>query len=79
MESVVPEYDGLGLVREASGSTLTGIVPSNIYPTADGKTIIIGANTNPMFTRLCELMDKPNDSRTLAKPSVQSRSLRRTD
>jgi hypothetical protein len=27
----------------------------------------------------CELMDKPNDSRTLAKPSVQSRSLRRTD
>jgi len=56
MESVVPEYDGLGLVREASGSTLTGIVPSNIYPTADGKTIIIGANTNPMFARLCELM-----------------------
>lgn len=59
MESVVPEYDGLGLVREASGSTLTGIVPSNIYPTAEGKTIIIGANTNPMFARLCELMGKP--------------------
>ena len=59
MESVVPEYDALGLVREASGSTLTGIVPSNIYPTADGKTIIIGANTNPMFTRLCELMGNP--------------------
>ena len=56
MESMVPEYDGLGLVREPSGSTLTGIVPSNIYPTADGKTIIIGANTNPMFARLCELM-----------------------
>lgn len=59
MESVVPEYDALGLVREASGSTLTGIVPSNIYPTADGKTIIIGANTNPMFQRLCELMGNP--------------------
>lgn len=56
MESMVPEYDGMGIVREPSGSTLTGIVPSNIYPTADGKTIIIGANTNSMFQRLCELM-----------------------
>ncbi len=56
MEAVVPEFDGAGVVREASGSTLTGIVPSNIYPTLDGKTIIIGANTNPMFQRLCELM-----------------------
>ena len=56
MEAVVPEYDGAGVVREASGSTLTGIVPSNIYPTKDGKTIIIGANTNSMFQRMCELM-----------------------
>lgn len=58
MEGVVPEYSGAGVVREASGSTLTGIVPSNIYPTQDGKTIIIGANTNSMFQRLCELMGK---------------------
>jgi crotonobetainyl-CoA:carnitine CoA-transferase CaiB-like acyl-CoA transferase len=60
MESMVPEYDGAGVVREPSGSTLTGIVPSNIYPTKDGKTIIIGANTNPMFQRLCELMGRPD-------------------
>ncbi len=59
MEAVVPEYDGAGVVREMSGSTLTGIVPSNIYPTKDGKTIIIGANTNPMFQRMCDLMGKP--------------------
>ena len=56
MEAVVPEYDGARVVREPSGSTLTGIVPSNLYPTKDGKTIIIGANTNSMFQRLCELM-----------------------
>jgi len=48
----------MGIVREPSGSTLTGIVPSNTYPTGDGKTIIIGANTNSMFQRLCELMGK---------------------
>ncbi|MSR15575.1 MAG: CoA transferase [Gammaproteobacteria bacterium] len=59
MEGVVPEYSGAGVVRESSGSTLTGIVPSNIYPTHDGKTIIIGANTNSMFQRLCELMGQP--------------------
>lgn len=60
LEGVVPEYDGAGVIRERSGSTLTGIVPSNIYPTADGKTIVIGANTNPMFHRLCELMRRPD-------------------
>ncbi|MBI5615715.1 MAG: CoA transferase [Gammaproteobacteria bacterium] len=59
LEGVVPEYSGAGVVREMSGSTLTGIVPSNIYPTADGKTIVIGANTNPMFQRLSELMGMP--------------------
>lgn len=58
MEGVVPEYDGAGVIREASGSTLTGIVPSNIYPCEDGKLIIIGANTNSMFQRLCELMGR---------------------
>ncbi|MGD9602752.1 MAG: CaiB/BaiF CoA transferase family protein [Gammaproteobacteria bacterium] len=63
MEAVVPEYDGAGVVREASGSTLTGIVPSNIYPTKDGKTIIIGANTTPMFERLCEMMGEPEMAR----------------
>ena len=63
MESMVPEYDALGLVREPSGSTLTGIVPSNLYPTADGKSLIIGANTDPMFQRLCELMGRPDMAR----------------
>lgn len=60
MEAVVPEYDGAGVVREPSGSAITGIVPSNNYPTQDGKTIIIGANTNGMFQRLCELMGQPD-------------------
>lgn len=59
MEAVVPEYDGAGVVREPSGSAITGIVPSNNYPTLDGKTIIIGANTNGMFQRLCDLMGQP--------------------
>lgn len=52
LESVVPEYDGAGVVRGPSGSTLTGIVPTNTYPCADGKYVIIGGNTDAIFVRL---------------------------
>ena len=59
LEGVIPEYDGAGVVREPSGSTLTGIVPTNTYRCADGKFIIIGANGDSIFKRLCETMGKP--------------------
>lgn len=52
LESVVPEYHAAGLVRGPSGSTLTGIVPTNTYPCADGKYVIIGGNTDSIFQRL---------------------------
>jgi len=58
LEAVVPEYDGAGVVREPSGSTITGIVPTNTYRCADGKFIIIGANGDSMFKRLCEKMGR---------------------
>jgi crotonobetainyl-CoA:carnitine CoA-transferase CaiB-like acyl-CoA transferase len=56
LEGVIPEYDGAGVIREPSGSTITGIVPTNTYKCADGKFIIIGANGDSIFTRLCETM-----------------------
>jgi crotonobetainyl-CoA:carnitine CoA-transferase CaiB-like acyl-CoA transferase len=59
LESVVPEYDRGGEVRECSGSTLTGIVPTNTYRCADGKDVIIGANGDSIFKRLCDLMGRP--------------------
>jgi len=58
LEGVVPEYDGGGVVREPSGSTITGIVPTNTYRCADGKFIIIGANGDSIFKRLCEAMGR---------------------
>jgi crotonobetainyl-CoA:carnitine CoA-transferase CaiB-like acyl-CoA transferase len=60
MEAVVPEYDGAGVVREPSGSTVTGIVPTNTYQCADGKYIVIGANGDSLFRRLCETMGRPD-------------------
>ena len=52
LEAMVPEYDGAGIVREPSGSTLTGIVPTNTYPCADGRYVIIGGNADSIFKRL---------------------------
>lgn len=60
LESVVPEYDRGGEIRECSGSTLTGIVPTNTYRCSDGKDVIIGANGDSIFKRLCEVMGRPD-------------------
>jgi crotonobetainyl-CoA:carnitine CoA-transferase CaiB-like acyl-CoA transferase len=60
LEAVVPEYDRGGEVRECSGSTLTGIVPTNTYRCADGKDVIIGANGDSIFKRLCDVMGRPD-------------------
>jgi formyl-CoA transferase len=58
MESLVTEYDQLGHVRERSGAILPRIAPSNVYPTRDG-IVMIGANQDTVFTRLCEAMQSP--------------------
>jgi crotonobetainyl-CoA:carnitine CoA-transferase CaiB-like acyl-CoA transferase len=60
LEGVVPEYSGAGVVRGPSGSTITGIAPTNTYRCADGKYIIIGANGDSIFRRLCEAMGRPD-------------------
>lgn len=52
MESTLPEYAAYGDVRERTGTNLTGIVPSNTYPTAGGGHIVIGANGDSIFKRL---------------------------
>ena len=52
MEGIVPEYDGAGVVREPSGTTVTGIVPTNTYRCDDGKYVVIGGNGDSIFKRL---------------------------
>ena len=59
LEGVIPEFDGAGVVREPSGSTLTGIVPSNTYLCADGKYVVIGANGDSLFQRLMRAIGQP--------------------
>lgn len=52
LEAVVPEYDGAGVIREPSGSTVTGIVPTNTYRCSDGRYVIIGGNGDSIYKRL---------------------------
>lgn len=58
MESVVPEYDNSGYIRERSGSFLPGIAPSNVYKCKDGE-YLIGANQDAIWRRLCDAMGTP--------------------
>lgn len=58
MEGMVPEYDGAGEIRQPSGSTLTGIVPTNTYLCADDKHVVIGANGDSIFIRLMQAMGR---------------------
>lgn len=52
MESLVPEFDHAGVVRERTGGALPGIVPSNTYTTRDGDNIVIAGNGDAIFKRL---------------------------
>ncbi len=60
MESLVPEYDLLGHVRERSGGALPGIAPSNTYPTLDGAYVVIAGNSNPIYKRLMAVIGRPD-------------------
>ncbi len=59
MEAVVPEYDGAGVVREPSGTTVTGIVPTNTYRCRNGTYVVIGGNGDSIFRRLMEVAGHP--------------------
>ncbi|MGL4637182.1 MAG: CaiB/BaiF CoA transferase family protein [Beijerinckiaceae bacterium] len=59
MESLVTEYDKAGFVRERTGAILPNVAPSNVYPTKDGRMVLIAANQDSVFRRLAEAMGRP--------------------
>ena len=58
MESMLPEYDMYGFIRERSGASLPGIVPSNTYVTRDHKYVVIGANADSIFKRMMQAIGR---------------------
>ena len=59
MESLIPEYSAFGAVREAAGSALPGIAPSNAYPCTDGWVLVAG-NGDSIFKRLMDAIGRPD-------------------
>ena len=58
MESMLPEFDAFRAVRERTGSILPGIAPTSAYACADGSHVLIVANGDSIFQRLCRAMGR---------------------
>ena len=80
MESLLPEYDAQGYVRERSGSALPGIAPSNLYPCRDGH-VLIAANADSLFSRLMTAIgrDDLRDDPALARNDGRAAQMQRID
>jgi formyl-CoA transferase len=80
MESLFPEYDAQGYVRERSGSALPGIAPSNLYPCRDGH-VLIAANADSLFSRLMSAIGREDlrDDPALARNDGRAANMQRID
>jgi formyl-CoA transferase len=58
MEGAVPEYDRHGTIRQPAGSALQGIAPTNAYPTADGRYVLVAGNGDSIYRRLMSLIGR---------------------
>jgi len=72
MESLITEYDQTGYIRERTGAILPNVAPSNVYPTKDG-LVLIAANQDTVFRRLCEAMGRDELAFDARYDSHQSR------
>lgn len=60
MESLLPEYSVFGEIRQAAGSSLPGIAPSNAYRCRDNKYVLIAGNGDSIFKRLMSVVGRPD-------------------
>jgi succinyl-CoA---D-citramalate CoA-transferase len=81
MESLLPEYDAQGVVRERSGSSLPGIAPSNLYPCKDGSYVLIAGNADSLYRRLMTAIGREDlrDDPALAKNDGRAAQMERID
>jgi formyl-CoA transferase len=80
-ESLLPEYDAHGVIRERSGSTLPGIAPSNLYPCSDGSYVLIAGNADALFRRLMSAIAREDlrDDPALARNDGRAAQMERID
>jgi formyl-CoA transferase len=80
-ESLLPEFDAQGVVRERSGSTLPGIAPSNLYPCSDGSYVLIAGNADSLYRRLMTAIGREDlrDDPALARNDGRAAQMARID
>ena len=80
-ESLLPEYDATGEIRERSGSTLPGIAPSNLYPCSDGAYVLIAGNADALYRRLMTAIGRADlrDDPALARNDGRAAQMARID
>ena len=76
MESLVPEYSAFGVVREAAGSALPGIAPSNAYRCGDDAVVLIAGNGDSIFKRLMTAIGRDDLGRDPALADNAGRVMR---
>ncbi|KUZ59956.1 CoA-transferase [Burkholderia ubonensis] len=81
MESLLPEYAVFGAVREAAGSSLPGVAPTNAYRCRDGRYALIAGNGDSIFRRLMALVGRPDlgDDPALARNDGRVSQVERID
>ncbi|AVO52007.1 CaiB/BaiF CoA-transferase family protein [Ectopseudomonas mendocina] len=77
MESMVPEFDVMGFIRERSGNIMPGITPSSIHTTSDNKHIQIGANGDAIFKRFMQAIGREDLANDPTLSSNDGRDARR--
>ncbi|WP_027929968.1 CaiB/BaiF CoA transferase family protein [Amycolatopsis thermoflava] len=76
MESLIPDYDAYGVVRERTAGNLPGVVPSGVYPTADGQSVMIAGNSSGAFGRLMTAVGRQDLAEDPALADGDARSAR---
>ena len=81
MESLLPEFDADGTVRERSGSALPGIAPSNLYPCSDGAYVLIAGNADSLYRRLMSAIGRTDlrDDPALERNDGRAAQMQRID
>jgi len=81
MESLLPEYDAQGYVRERSGAALPGIAPSNLYPCSDGTYVLIAGNADSLYRRLMSAVGRTDlrDDPALERNDGRAAQMQRID
>ena len=79
MESMVPEFDVFGFIRERTGNIMPGITPSSIHTSQDGKHVQIGANGDAIFKRFMQLIGRDDLANDPALGSNDGRDARRDE